>query len=258
MAKTLLLILLLLTPIQGWSYLFLKERLALAKPGDFVVTAQKKTYTLWLIREREKHQVLIEEITVPSSYLKLENNNWKGWVEKEALGHTSWVAYAVDVRNGRLLGLYSFDNQKWCEVDQNSNFLTTLLNLGFTEMPLNMRRRVGPSISHSSKDQRPYWNPSLVYEGQEVKGVPFDHFQAKWPRDGSELAEKWIDIYLPSGHTHYPSYFPYWLQVSGHLANAKIRIIDSGSNLKSPLNIKWTYQQLPNAPATGDHRRDNG
>ena len=33
---------------------------------------------------------------------------------------------------------------------------------------------------------------------------------------------------------NYPSYFPYWLQVNGVAGKAKIRIIDSGSNLKSP------------------------
>jgi len=224
MAKALIFLFLLVLPFQGWSYLFLKERMAEATPGDYIVTAQKKTLTVWAIRERDDQKVVVEEISVPAQVLELGEGGWKEWVEKGAPDHTIWLAYAIDIRSGRLLGLYSVTNKRWCEVDKAGNFLTTLMNIGFTEMPANQRRP---------------WNPPVIFEGEEIPGVQLDLFEGKWPRDGSELSEKYIDIYLPAVGSRYPAYFPYWLQVIGALAQAKIRIVDSGSNLKSPVKILW-------------------
>ena len=51
---------------------------------------------------------------------------------------------------------------------------------------------------------------------------------------GADLSNKTIEIYLPRNSQIYPTYFPYWLQVNGVAGKAKIRIIDSGSRLKSP------------------------
>ncbi len=242
MAKTLILFLLLILPTQGWSYLFLKDRMGQATPGDYIVTAQNKTLTLWAIRERDDRQVIVEEISVPAQLLELGEGGWKEWVKEGAPEHTIWLAYSIDLRSGRLLGLYSFTNKRWCEVDKAGNFLTTLMNLGFTQMPVNQRRRANNRLG--------YWNPPVIFEGNEIPDVHLDHFEARWPRDSSELSDKYVDIYLPPIGSGYPAYFPYWLQVIGALAQAKLRIVDSGSNLKSPVKILWPKQQqtLSTAP----------
>ncbi len=86
----------------------------------------------------------------------------------------------------------------------------------------------------SGPDMRPVWQPRLIIEGKPDDGVAFDAWRADWPRDGSDLSNKTIEIYLPKDNQSYPSYFPYWLQINGTAGKAKIRIIDSGSNLQSP------------------------
>jgi hypothetical protein len=45
---------------------------------------------------------------------------------------------------------------------------------------------------------------------------------------------KSIEVYVPHENNKYPSYFPYWLQISGLISNAKVRIIDSGTGMISP------------------------
>jgi len=235
MAKTLVFLFLLLLPFQGWSYLFLKDRMANGRAGDYIVTAQKKMLTLWSIREKDNQKVLIEEISVPAQLLELDEGGWKKWVKDGAPDHSTWLLYAIELKTGKLQGLYSYTHKCWCDVDNANNFLTTLMNLGFTEMPVNQRRR--------ARNRLGYWNPPVIFEGQEIPDVHLDHFEARWPRDRSELAEKWVDIYLPPVDSPYPSYFPYWLQVIGALAEAKIRIVDSGAGLQSPAKIAWSKPQ---------------
>ena len=43
-----------------------------------------------------------------------------------------------------------------------------------------------------------------------------------------------IEVYVPHESNKYPAYFPYWLQISGMVGKAKVRIVDSGSQLASP------------------------
>lgn len=212
--------------------LVLKNNLQQAKPGDFLVISSNKTLTLMHIYAKENQRLTIEEIALPESKQPTKIS-WKEWVAQNAPGNTSWVMYEIDLMTGQMLRYYSHTKQNWYEIPDKDNFLSKLLTLKMTKMSDYSRKRVGPK-PFAGPDMRPFWQPRLVIEGKPIEGVLFDAWQTSWPRDGSELSNKTIEIYLPKDNQNYPSYFPYWLQINGVAGKAKIRIIDSGSNLKSP------------------------
>lgn len=225
----------LFSTVFGAEELFLRDNLMKAKPGDYIVTAQGQNYTLLLIRDKAKTTLTLEEVTVPGQRFPREQiASWRSWVEQGAPGNTSWVAYQIEPLTGRMVEFYSYTRCCWCDIREAENFLGTLLNLRLQRMKDSLRRRVGPMPREHESDQRPFWNPKVVVEGQEVPNVAFNAWRTRWVQDGSELSGKMIDIYLPQEGDKYLSYFPYWLQVGGVVGKAKVRIIDSGFGLRSP------------------------
>lgn len=221
--------------------LFLRENFQRAQPGDYIVTSANKTLTLMHIYAKQNQILTIEEITLPENKQPTQLS-WKEWVHQNAPGHTNWVMYTLDLHSGKMLNYYSFTKKNWFEIPEVDNFLSKLLNLKLSKIPENARKKVGPKPK-SGPDWRPLWQPSLVVEGQLIQGVQFDAWRTKWPRDGSDLSDKMIEIYLPKDNQRYPSYFPYWLQVNGVIGKAKIRIIDAGSHLHSPKPSLSTLQK---------------
>lgn len=217
--------------------LLLRDNLQQAKPGDYLVMSSNKTYTLMHMRSKQGNILTIEEIAVPEKRYP-SGMNWKEWVQQQAPGNTSWVMYDIDLQTGQMLRYYSFTKQGWFEIAEADNFLSKLLNLKWHRIPLDARKKVGPK-PFSGPDFRPLWQPRMVVEGRLIKGVPFEAWQTKWPRDNSDLSGKTIEIYLPQDNQCYPSYFPYWLQINGVIGKAKIRLIDSGNGLKSPKSMSY-------------------
>ncbi len=227
---------------------FLKDNMQKAQPGDYLVVSSNKTQTLMHIYDKQNQVLTIEEIAVPEGRGP-EQNNWKDWVQQLAPGNTTWVMYDIDLRTGQMLRYYSFTKKGWYEIPEADNFLSKLLNLRLSKISDTIRKRVGPK-PFSGPDWRPLWQPRMVVEGHTIKGVNFEAWRTKWPRDGGDLSGKTIEIYLPQDSQLYPAYFPYWLQINGAIGKAKIRVIDSGSQLHSPqpsltvLSAKRdTYQQ---------------
>ena len=211
--------------------LCLRENLKKAQEGDYIVTMQNKTYTLLHISEKSQEFLTLEEITLPEGRASQRGYDWQGWkqwVSDAAPGNCSWVKYQIHLPSGQMQQFFSFTKNAWINLSQADNFLSTLLNLNLQKIPYHQQKKVG------AFNQRRIWQPRLIFEGKEVPGVSFDAWQARWPRDGSELSMKTMTIYLPEDNDAYPAYFPYWLQIQGKLAKAKIRIIDSGKNLSSP------------------------
>lgn len=175
----------------------------------------------------------MEEITVPAYRIKKEGFSWKEWVGRGGEHHTSWTMYEIDLSKGKIREHYSFSKKGWLDVQLSDNILSVLLSLPFHLVEEKDRRKLGPPPNPGSLDRRSIWHPPLVIDGAFIREVPFDAWRAIWPKDGSELAGKRIEMYLPS-EDRYPSYYPYWLQISGSFASAKIRVIDSGSQISSP------------------------
>lgn len=225
---------LFLIPLQGTeSELLLRQNLSRAQPGDYLVTAQNKNYTLLVIRNKDEQSLNIEEITMPISRVPSGSFSWRNWMEKGAPGNTCWIMYTIHLASGMIQQTFSFTRNEWITVPQSQHFLSTLLNLPLKRVPDRERKKIGPPPASDHIDRRPYWQPRLVVEGQNIQGVPFEAWRTRWPKDGSDLAGKVIEMYVPQENEKYPSYFPYWLQVYGVVGNAKVRIVDSGTTLPS-------------------------
>lgn len=213
--------------------LLLRENFGRAQKGDFIVVAQGKNYSLLHIYDKNPTDLTIEEISIPASKVPKTNFSWNAWVQSGATGCSSHVIYRIDPATGLMKNFYTLRQGQWYEMAPQSSFLPTLLNLPFSYIPPAQRRRIG--INFTAEGGRTLWQPKMVVNGKTLEGVQFNAWKAIWPKDGSDLSGKTIEVYLPEENTSYPAYFPYWLQISGLVGNAKIRIIDSGSQLTSTL-----------------------
>ena len=222
------------TYLGAQESIFLRDNLKRAIKGDYIVTAHNKNFTLLHIYDKKDALITIEEITVPTQRMQGRFPSWKEWIRQRAPYNTSWIMYTVNLNTGQMQEYYSLTKNAWFDMSQADSFLSTLLNLRLELVPMKDRRRIGLPPIIGATDRRPYWQPRLVIDGQEVGGVIFDAWQTKWPKDNSELSGKSIEVYVPHENDKYPSYFPYWLQISGLISNAKVRIIDSGTGMVSP------------------------
>ncbi len=210
--------------------LLLRDNLQNALEGDYIVTYQNRNYTVLLVSDKQKDIITIEEVTVPDRTCN-GYTDWKKWVEDSAPGNTSWVMYTIDIPSGKMLKYYNFYYQAWYDMSEANVFLSKLLNLQLTKVPVNERKTVGVTRSK-------LWQPALVVDGKQIPNVPFDAYTTRWPKDGSELSDRIVLIYLPEESAKYPSYFPYWLQVNGTIGKAQVRIVDSGRKLTSPMKVE--------------------
>lgn len=232
--RILLTILLLFSSLSGDFYL--RDNLQKTKAGDFIVAAQGKMISLLRVAQNQGEKLTLEEISAPVS---VSPSSWREWALKGAPGHCSWVLYEINLSTGAMESAYSYTRRTHFQLTEAENFLGTLLTLQLSPIPYRERKLIGP-LPTGGPDFRKPWNPKLVVEGQTVPNIPFSAWRTRWPKDGSELSDRSIVIYLPED-TRYPCYFPHWLEISGFIGKAKVRIIDSGENLFFP---STTYQQL--------------
>jgi hypothetical protein len=219
--------------LEGYE-LTLKNKLAEAPLNSYVVLEQNKTYTFLHIYDKTPTSIVIEEISLPGS---CKSQPWRTWFESGAVGHTSWTRSRINLVTGHFEESYSLSKGNWIDTSSGDTFMATLLNLPFTAVLPEDRRKIGLPPGYGKRDMRPFWNPRLVVEGYIIPGVPFTAWKARWPGDGSELSYKIIELYLPENPSpDYPSFFPYWFEVEGKLGSAKLRVVDSGFNAKGPQN----------------------
>ncbi len=237
--KNYLLIFCFLTSFLMGNELCLKNKLAEAEPGSYIVTEQNKNFTLVHIHDKTPHSIVIEEVTIPAARFARNRLPWRTWFESGAPGHTSWTMSMINLNTGTFEESFSFTHQGWINLSNSDPFFTTLLNLQFRPVPEKKRRRIGLPPGSNKTDYRPYWNPILTVDGQRIPRIPFASWVARWPSDGSELSRKYVEIYLPcsvddTSVPGYPTYFPYWIEVDGKIGSAKVRIVDSGLGARSP------------------------
>lgn len=235
--RNLIFFLLLAGPLMASDELYLRDNLGLAQKGDYMVTAQGKMATLLHIFDRTPKTLSVEEISIPLSQLPVSFKGWRHWMEHSAPGNTGWVVYVVELGTGRMLQCYSMTRRAWISIPEANNFLSTLLNLKFSRIPDWQKKKTGPPPLPGMPDRRQPWQPRMIFESQEIKGVQFEAYRTKWPKDKSLLSEKTIDVYLPQDRSRYPAYFPYWLQVSGVVGKAQVSIIDSGHEMGSAAKL---------------------
>lgn len=222
------------TPLDGSETLHLIDNLRKAQPGDFIVSAQNKNYSVLHIWSKNQNTMAIEEISISAAKVPRKNFSWRAWVAQGAPHNSSWIIYVIDLQNGQPLETYALTRQGWVPVSHRENMLSTLFHLQLASIPLPQRKRVGAGLPFTPRQQRALWQPTLVFDGNTIEGIHFDGWKTQWPKDGSELSGMMIEAYLPEAGSGYPSYFPYWLQISGAIGCAKIRIVDTGTKLNSP------------------------
>lgn len=211
----------------------LSKALTKAKKGDFVVTSQNKTFTLFHIFDVNDLTLTIEEVSAPISFLKPIKSNWQKWINEQAPGHSSWVIYELDLNSNQIEDIYSYSQKSWQKIYPGDQIFPTLINLKFNPIHKSDRKKAGPKPPPEMIDDRPIWQPPIISYGKKLKGISSDAYQAYWPEDQSELAGKKIEIFLPKENDKTPSYFPCWIQVSNYFAQSKLRVVDSGFNLNS-------------------------
>lgn len=203
----------------------LKDRLARAKSGDFIVFEANKTITLLAIRSLSEQSLILEEISAPA--MKKKPNSWAEWIQTKAPGHTSWSMIEIDLQNRQVLECYSFSRNAWLSQSPQDSFLATLLHLPVTPIDKKNLRRIG-SPPQDGVDHRQIWKPPLIIDGEQIEDVTFHAFEAVWPPDHSELAGKTISLYFDH---EVLSPLPCWIQIDMGNITATLRAIDSGHKL---------------------------
>ncbi len=224
---------LLASPIWGSEPFALRQQMEKVVRGDFVVSYQNKAYTLMHAYERSGSLLDLEEITVPSA-IRQDGLSWKEWMLAGAPGHTSRVMYRVDLSSGEILSYYSFTESVWLAIDRKENLFSQLIAMELSRVPEAERRRRGPRPT-DGPDGRLAWQPALIYEGERQTNASFAAWKGHWPKDGSELSNKEVLVYLPEGNVSFLQGFPYWLEISGGVGRAHFRVVDSGKEMQSIL-----------------------
>ena len=221
----------------------LREQIQKAKAGDFVVLAQGKNHVLLHINQRNDQEIFFEEITIPTASI-VRISNWKTWVFQGAEFHTSWILYKINLTNGNLEKAYSVTKKSWLDSSNGSWFLPKLLKLNLKLIPEEKRRKAGLAPIGDSPDFRKVWNPKMFFNGKEIIKVNFHAYKTFWPVDQSELSGKMIEVYLPAETGEFPTYFPYWIQVTGKVGKIAVRVVDSGVDLISPFQSFSKFNSL--------------
>ena len=209
--------------------LSLKDKLVQGSVGDYIITEQNRLCSLIRIHTLTETKLIIEEVSFPEASLP---KNTKEWLTSGAKGHTSWSLIEIDLTTTAVTSSFSFTKNAWLVWSADDSFLLKILDIPFSPILDQERRRIGPPIAEGP-DTRKIWNPPLFFEGKKETLPQFSPFRLTYPKDGSLLSGKRIELFFNSGGGNFP--FPYWGQITDASdAALKFRVIDSGRNLSSP------------------------
>lgn len=222
------------------SHTYLQNKFQQAHAGDYIVTAQDNTYTLLLLGSVISNILLLEEVCIPSQQVDLKKINWRKWLSEKAPGHTSWTLYEIDLKKGQLIECFSYSKKGWIYLDKEEQFFAKLFTLNFSSVSDAQKKKIGPQPSPGEVDHRKLWKPALIIESKKNANPVFEVVQACWPDDNSQLALCRIDLYFDAEH---PSFaFPYWIEVKSSHYSFKVRSIESGHDLSSPIAMGMPHR----------------
>jgi hypothetical protein len=220
----------------------LSDELRGAQVGDYVVFSEQKHIILFRIASLQD-DFIVEEIAIPESSCDPAKINWQEWLSKYAPGNSSRTITYIDKTTGAIKKMYSICEGEWIEQKPLFPFLPALFALPLEKVPNQERKLAGPTPLEGEQDFRKLWNPKAVFEKKVIQNVAWDVFRTRWPKDASELSEKAILLYFPRS-SECLSYFPYWIELTDGFGKVKVRVIDSGKTLISPVMNKKPI--LPN------------
>lgn len=233
MKKALLTILFILFSQIAFGGPTLKSRLTKANEGDFVVTAQGNIYSLLLIRSIEKERLVLEEVTIDQDLVDLKKVNWHQWIEKKAPGALSWNSYGIDLENNVLSQCFSHFQKQWIFIEKSDYYFAKLLTMDLRPTKDIERKKIGPAPMPGEIDRRKFWKPQMIREGKKISKPLYEVVRTKWPDDKTKLAGCIFELYLDADNTQFP--FPYWMEVQHPHYTFKIRAVDSGRGICSPI-----------------------
>ena len=213
----------------------LKNRLIKSNVGDFIVTEQGSNYSLLLIRLIEKNLLVLEEISIEQSLVDLDKVSWKKWIEKKAPGAFSWTSFVIDLEKNTLTQCFSHFQKQWIFIEKSDYYFAQLLTLSLHPSQDNERKRIGPAPLPGEADRRKLWQPQMTREGKKIKNPHFEVLRVHWPNDKTRLAGSILELYLDAEQPHFP--FPYWMEIQSPHYTFKIRAVDSGTGIQSPMPL---------------------
>ena len=236
-SKLILLVLLLFINIitnPVFPHITLKNKFEKAEIGDYIVTFENKSYSLLIIQnisqsENSSKIISLAEISIPQNRVNIDSFSWKKWAEGTMAGNSACNIYEIDLANAKVIKSYSFTKKCFFTSADQDMFFTKLLTLPLEKLTEGKRKKIGAPPLDDSLDTRALWNPPQIIDGIKQNKINFDVFQATWPKDGTDLSGKLIDIYFDKEGV-IP--FPYWIQVSNGNIEVMLKTIDSGKNLK--------------------------
>jgi hypothetical protein len=209
------------------AFTSLQERLADAKPNDYIATQWHRTTTLVVLRAISPDRLIVEEISAPSGLFR-QPESWASWIQHKAPGHTSWSLLEIDPKTGEPIECFSFSRNGWVDISPQESFLATLLKLPLTQQPPHRHQRIGAPPLGGDTDFRKIWMPPFFRNGHTSSLKQCDIYETTWPNDQSDLAGQTVVLYF-DGEKRSP--FPCWIQVETGYLSTSIQILDSGSNL---------------------------
>ena len=213
----------------------IKERLIRGNPGDFIVTEQGGNYSILLLRHLDNSRLVLEEITVEKNQIDLKKINWQKWIENRAPGALSWTSLVINLDTNILAQCFSYLENQWIFIEKSDYLFTQLLSLAFRPSKDTERKRIGPAPTPGEIDRRKLWKPQLIRDGKKAKKADYEVLRAKWPSVQTRLSGCIIELYLNVDEPSFP--FPYWMEVQHPHYTFKIRTIDSGSGITSPMQL---------------------
>jgi hypothetical protein len=218
----------------------LKNQFTQAHAGDFIVTAQDSSYSLLRVRSLDSKRLILEEVSVPSSQVDTKTINWRSWLIEKAPGHTAWTLYEIDLTRGEIIECFSCSKNGWIFLDQHEQFFAKLFTLPFFSLETDKKKKIGPPPATGESDHRKIWSPPLIIDGKKMQNPHFDVLRTSWPDDGSQLSSCEIDLYFDTSNRSFP--FPHWIEIQSPHYNFKIRVIESGQGLSSPVTLDMPHR----------------
>jgi len=208
----------------------LKEKLQKAESGTYVVTEHNHMISLLHLHTIKEGIILFEDVNIPTHFV--HHTDWKEWLESGAPGHTSWVLYEVDLHRNYITECYSLSSKTWITKDNIESFFIPFLNLNLTYLSEAQRMRSTPSMAGQLSDTP--WAPPQTFHGKKMINPQYDVYTAMWPHDHTKLSGKQIVFYFDKMREKFP--FPYWVQLHEGVCKFRMRALDSGIGLRSPVN----------------------
>jgi len=208
----------------------LKEKFQKAEAGTYVVTEQNEITSLLHLHTINENNLLFEEISIPSHLV--HHTDWKEWAAKGSPGHTAWILYEVDISKNRITECYSLSRKAWIPTDEMESFFIPLLTLDLTYLSEEERIQSGPTPLPGQVSCRP-WGPPQTISGKKVKNPEYDVYTAIWPHDHTDFSGKHIVLYFDKTQENFP--FPFWMQAREGALKFRMRAIDSGTGMFSPI-----------------------